>query len=108
MWEPLLEERKKEKSNKYRELAADMAIQHPGWKVDVMAAVVGSLGVLRSFRSNISHLRLFSERGPQINPRCPVRSSLLCSETNPTALQYRNVTIEDVRRSTLLLAGIFR
>jgi len=61
-WEPLLEEREKEKSNKYRELAADIAIQNPGWKVDVMAVVVGSLGALRSFRENIGHLKLFSKR----------------------------------------------
>jgi len=56
-WEPLLEEQEKEKSNKYQEL-----------KVDVMAVVVGNLGVLRSFRSNIGCLKLFSKRGPQINP----------------------------------------
>ena len=29
-WEPLLEVQKKEKSNKYQELAVDLAIQHPG------------------------------------------------------------------------------
>jgi len=59
-WEPLLEEREKEKSNKYWELAADLAIQHSVWKVDVMAVVVGSLRALRRFRENISHLKLFT------------------------------------------------
>ena len=29
-WKTLLEEREKEKSNKYRELAADLATRHPG------------------------------------------------------------------------------
>ena len=29
------EEREKEKTNKYQELEADLAIQHPGWKVDI-------------------------------------------------------------------------
>jgi len=41
-----LEEWGKEKSNKYRELAADLAIQHPGWKVDVMGGKSGSLAEL--------------------------------------------------------------
>jgi len=46
-WEPLLKEWEKEKSNEYREVAADLAIQHPGWKVDIFPVVVGSLGTLR-------------------------------------------------------------
>ena len=61
-WETLLEEREKEKSNKYRELAADLATQHPGWRVDILPIVVGSLGTLRSFRSNIERLKLFSRK----------------------------------------------
>ena len=61
-WEPLLEEREKEKSNKYRELAADLAIQHPGWKVNIFPVVIGSLGTLRSFRENIGRLEMFTKR----------------------------------------------
>jgi len=51
----MLEEREKEKSNKYRELAADLAIQDPGWKVDVISKKSGSLAELqeehRSFQA---------------------------------------------------------
>ena len=61
-WEPLLEEREREKSNKYRELAADLATQHPGWKVDIIPVVVGSLGTLRNFREHIVRLKLFTKR----------------------------------------------
>jgi len=61
-WETLLEEREKEKSNKYRELAVDLATQHPGWKVDILPIVVGSLTTLRSFRTNITRLKLFSKK----------------------------------------------
>jgi len=61
-WEPLLKEWEKEKSNKYWQLAASLAIQHPGWKVDIFPVVVGSLGTLRSFRENIGHLGLFTKR----------------------------------------------
>ena len=60
-WETLLKEWEKEKSNKYQELAADLATQHPGWKVDILPIVVGSLGTLRSFRTNINRLKLLSK-----------------------------------------------
>ena len=43
-WEPLLAERERQKTDKYRELAADLATQHPGWRVTVVPIVVGCLG----------------------------------------------------------------
>ena len=49
VWKLLLEE-ECEKFYKYKELAADLAIQHHGWRVVVVPMVVGSLGTLRSLR----------------------------------------------------------
>jgi len=103
-WEPLLEERGKAQ----KVLAADLVIQHPGWKVDVMAIVVGSLGTLHSFRGNIGHLKLFSKR-EVLKFSCNVqfKARLFHSTVNLTTLQHRNVTMGDARMSTLLLTGIF-
>ena len=43
-WEPLLAERERQKSDKYQELAADLATQHLGWRVEVVPIVVGCQG----------------------------------------------------------------
>ena len=76
-WELLLEERKKKKSNKYWELAADLAIQHPGCKVDIFPVVVGSLGTLRSFRENIGHVGMCMKR-EVLRLVCDVQFEVLC------------------------------
>ena len=61
-WEPLIEERQREKGGKYRELAADLATQWPGWRVVTTPLVVGDLGSLGSFRKELSKLQLFDIR----------------------------------------------
>lgn len=43
-WEPLIQEREREKKNKYQELAADLAKQWPGFKISVTLVVLGDLG----------------------------------------------------------------
>ena len=43
-WEPLVLEREREKEAKYAELAADLASQFPGWKVELAPLVIGDLG----------------------------------------------------------------
>ena len=59
-WEPLLAEREKQKSDKYQELAADLATQHPGWRVTVVPIVAGCLGTLRQMRANLHGLGIFT------------------------------------------------
>ena len=61
-WEPLIEERQREKRGKYRELAADLATQWPGWKVQTTPVVVGDLGSLGSLREELSGLQLFTRK----------------------------------------------
>ena len=61
-WEPLVLERENKKRGKYRELAADLATQWPGWKVTTVPLVVGALGTLNRFREELSELKLFSEK----------------------------------------------
>ena len=60
-WEPLIEECQKEKELKYRELAANLATQWPGWQVFITPLVVGSLGSLGSFREELSKLQLLQK-----------------------------------------------
>ena len=61
-WEPLLVERELQRADKYRELAADLATQHPQWRVVVVPIVIGCLGTLRSLRQNLYGLGLLTRR----------------------------------------------
>ena len=61
-WELLLAERERQKADKYRELAADLVTQHPGWRVVVVPIVVGCLGTLRSLRHNLYGLGLLPRK----------------------------------------------
>ena len=61
-WEPLLAERERQKADKYRELAADLATQHPRWRVVVVPIVIRCLGTLRSLRQNLYGLGLLTRR----------------------------------------------
>jgi len=58
-WDPLLEERDREKVAKYIPLAADMGKRVPRWHVKVGALVVGSLGTIKSLRSQLAQLQLW-------------------------------------------------
>ncbi len=53
-------EREREKKWKYRELAADLAGQWRGFKVDVIAVVVGTLGLVCGLDGNLKKLGIFS------------------------------------------------
>ena len=61
-WEPLLAERERQKADKYWELAADLATQHPGWRVVMVPIVVGCLGTLRNLRRNLYGLGLLTRK----------------------------------------------
>ena len=61
-WEPLVLERQRKKCGKYSELAADLATQWPGWSVEVVPVVVGSLGIIGCLREEFVKLGFFSRR----------------------------------------------
>ena len=61
-WEPLLADQERQKSEKYQELAVDLATQHRGWRVVVVPIVVGCLGTLKELRDNLYGLGLFTRR----------------------------------------------
>ena len=46
-WVPLIEERQREKRGKYREQAADLATQWPGWNVQTTPCSGGRPGFTR-------------------------------------------------------------
>ena len=49
-WEPLVEEREKEKLDKYRMLAEDMGRREPQWLVSTGAIVICTLGSICKMR----------------------------------------------------------
>lgn len=59
-WEPLVQEREKEKKRKYKDLAADLAKQHEGYRVRVVPVVVGVLGQVVNLRRNLKTAGIFS------------------------------------------------
>ena len=67
-WEPLLAEWECQKADNYRELAADLATQHPWWRVVVVPIVIGCLGTLRNLRQNLGLHCLTSRHSMH---RCP-------------------------------------
>ena len=77
-WEPLLAERERQKADKYRELAADLATQHPVWRVVVVPIVIGCLGTLRSLRHNLYGLGLLT-RGEVDRLAKEIQFESLCS-----------------------------
>lgn len=52
-WEPLVEEREKEKRHKYQELASDLSRQWPGYQISVIPVVVGDLGLITRLRGHL-------------------------------------------------------
>lgn len=77
-WEPLLAEQEHQKFDKCQSLAANLATQHPGWRVDVIPMVAGCLGTLQSLRPNFCGLDLFTKR--EINLFCKeIQFEVLCS-----------------------------
>ena len=59
-FDSLVEEREKEKANKYEELAADMAVHQPGYKVTVVPIVIGDLGSIGGLAKSLLILNIFS------------------------------------------------
>ena len=77
-WEPLVVERERQKADKYQDLAADLATQHPGWRVDVVPMVAGTLGTLCGLKSNLCGLDLFT--GKEATKLCKeIQFEVLCS-----------------------------
>ena len=68
-WEPLIEDRQREKGGKYLELAADLATQWPGWKVQTTPLVVGDLG---SQGRALEAAAIYQQGDPQIHTQCSV------------------------------------
>ena len=64
-WDPLVREREEEKRQKYQELAADLAVQNPGWKVSVAPIVIGDLGSMGKLRDELNATNLFTQN--QVN-----------------------------------------
>ena len=77
-WEPLVSEREKEKKRKYRELAADLAGQWSGYKVDVIAVVVGTLGLVCNLDGNLKRLGIFSGR-ERVTVAANLQREAICS-----------------------------
>ena len=50
VWEPL----------QISELAADLATEHPGWRMEVVPIVAGCLGTLRKLRNNLNGFGVFT------------------------------------------------
>ena len=59
-WDPLGRQRENEKNSKYQEMAADLAVQNPGWPVLVIPVVVhiGDLGSMAQLREELSGTNL--------------------------------------------------
>ena len=63
---------------KYQELAADLAVQNPGWKVSVVPVVIGDLGRMGKLRSKLTSMELFTKQ--QVNRlACEIQYETLCS-----------------------------
>ena len=61
VWEPLVEERKKEKLDKYRMLAADIRRREPQWWVSSGAIVIGTLESICKMRQQLTQLNLWTD-----------------------------------------------
>ena len=53
----LVEEREKEKADKYEELATDMAVHQPGYRVRVVPIVIGDLGSIGGLVKSLQILK---------------------------------------------------
>ena len=61
-YDALVEERQSEKTGKYDELAADLAIQQRGYSVKVVALVIGDMGSIGNLADQLSSTQLFAPR----------------------------------------------
>ena len=61
-WKSLLAERERQNIDKYRELAADLATQHPWWRVVVIPIVIECLGTLKNLWHNLYGLGLLTRK----------------------------------------------
>lgn len=60
-WDTSIHKRRKEKMDRYVELAADMANQHPGYRVVTVPVVVGDLGTIENLRKDLRKSKLLTE-----------------------------------------------
>ncbi len=62
-WDPLIVERENEKRVKYLPLAAELASQRPGYKVEVRPLVIGDLGTMASLRRELMDSKILDPGG---------------------------------------------
>lgn len=61
-WDKIVGEREREKCAKYQELAADLARQRKGYKVTVVAVVLGDLGIVQDLRRQLRRSGVLTEK----------------------------------------------
>ena len=79
-WEPLVGAREAQKTSKYRELAADLAHQWPGFTVTNFPVVVGSMGLICGMRGALRGTGLWDEQTMKAlalnSPTCVLNGSI--------------------------------
>ena len=57
-WDPLIQDREKQKRGKYSELAADLAKQKPGYHISIIPVVFGDLGVVGVLKTHLARTKV--------------------------------------------------
>ena len=60
-WDPLVATRERQKRTKYLELAADLAHQWPGYRIEVIPVVVGDLGIIGNLKNHLTRSGLLDD-----------------------------------------------
>ena len=58
---PLVDEREKQKREVYKELAADLAKQNPGYTIILIPVVVGDQGIIGSLQAHLAIYNIAEE-----------------------------------------------
>ena len=61
-WEPLIPDREREKCAKYQALARELAGQYPAYKVSVHPLVIGALGAVGRWASEVDSMGLLNKK----------------------------------------------
>lgn len=61
-WELLVQEREREKKQKYQELAADQAMIWQGYQVSVTPVVVGNMGLIVDLQTHMGKTKLMTKK----------------------------------------------
>ena len=79
-YDSLIEERQKEKQQKYEELVADLALQFPGNKVKSVPLVIGDLGSIGNQAKSLESTKLFTPKEWEA-VLCSMQTRVLYSST---------------------------